>query len=345
MLARLKVLVDRRRHTATHDRVLDESVQAFGDGSADVGLGLVLIVSAAAIASGRFGVSQLAVFVAYLGWLTFIPSMIGRVLVRRKQAAVAYSRMTPLLAQSDIRNIIAARELPIRRDQPRIRPAVQRPERVPLVRLDVTDLSVDFQGVRALDRATFSIRRGQFIVITGPIGAGKTTLLRAMLGQIHDAKLSGQTSWNDKVIIDRAAFFIPPNAGYLPQVPQLISDSVRDNISLGPASESAVLAALGLAEVTNDLELMHDGLATMIGPRGLRLSGGQRQRVATARALIHQPELVVLDDLSSALDIETELRLWTNLADAGMTVIAVSHRAIAFERADQVLRLENGRLS
>jgi ATP-binding cassette subfamily B protein len=89
---------------------------------------------------------------------------------------------------------------------------------------------------------------------------------------------------------------------------------------------------------------MPDGSATLIGPRGLRLSGGQRQRLATARALVHRPELVVLDDLSSALDVETEVQLWTNLADAGMTVIAVSHRAVAFDRADQVLRLDAGRL-
>ena len=89
---------------------------------------------------------------------------------------------------------------------------------------------------------------------------------------------------------------------------------------------------------------MPAGADTLIGPRGLRLSGGQRQRLATARALVHSPEILVLDDLSSALDVETEVRLWTNLADAGMTVIAVSHRTVAFRRADQVLRLESGRL-
>jgi ATP-binding cassette subfamily B protein len=113
---------------------------------------------------------------------------------------------------------------------------------------------------------------------------------------------------------------------------------------LGAIDETQLSLALELAAVRADIDEMPDGTRTLIGPRGLRLSGGQRQRVATARALVHSPELVVLDDLSSALDIETELQLWSNLAAVGITVIAVSHRAVAFERADQLLRLERGRL-
>jgi ATP-binding cassette subfamily B protein len=122
-------------------------------------------------------------------------------------------------------------------------------------------------------------------------------------------------------------------------VPQLISDSVADNVGLGPVSDEALATALRLAAITDDIAGMPDGSATLIGPRGLRLSGGQRQRLATARALVHAPELIVLDDLSSALDVETEVELWRNLAEAGMTVLAVSHRTVAFERADQIITL------
>ncbi len=344
MLARLRVLVDRRRHTAVRDRVLDEGVMAFSQGAADVGLGLVLLVSAGAIASGAFDLATLALFTAYLGWLSFLPRMVGRVLARRKQAGVAFARMSALVADVDARNTVRARTLPIDPTDQRDRPEVVRPDRVPLERLEVDGLAVAYGERQVLHEVSFTIARGEFVVITGPVGAGKSTLLRALLGLALQADVEGSVRWNGAEIDDRSAFLVPPNAAFLSQVPQLISDSVADNVSLGPAEPDALDRAFRLAAIADDIAEMPDGADTLIGPRGLRLSGGQRQRLATARALVHAPELVVLDDLSSALDVETEVQLWTNLADAGMTVIAVSHRAVAFDRADQVLRLGAGRL-
>jgi ATP-binding cassette subfamily B protein len=344
VIGRLRVLVDHRRRTAVRDRVLDESVWAFSQGAADVGLGLVLLVSAGAMASGEFAVGELAVFTAYLGWLSFLPRMVGRMLARRKQAAVAFGRMAGLVAEQRPVNTVASRELPIAAADVRTRPMTVRPERVPLETLEVRHLCAAHAGGAGVHDVSFTLERGSFTVVTGEIGAGKSTLLRALLGLAADADVTGEVRWNGRPLDDRAAFLVPPNAAFLPQVPQLVSDSLADNVALGPVDQVALGTALALAAVRDDIEAMPDGTATLIGPRGLRLSGGQRQRVATARALVHAPELVVLDDLSSALDVETELQLWTNLAEAGMTVLAVSHRAVAFERADQVLRLDRGRL-
>ena len=343
-LRRLQSLVDARRHTAVRDRVLDDGVQAFAQGAADVGLGFVLLVTAGAMASGDFNVGSLAVFTAYLGWLSFLPRMVGRVLARRKQAGVAFGRMSALVADGDATNTVRPRSLPVGRSDVHPRIAAVRPERVPLHHMEVRDLTVEHDTGGGVRDVSFTIAPGSFTVLTGPIGAGKSTLLRGILGLTHGASSGGLVLWNGAEIRDRAAFFIPPNAAYLPQVPQLISDSVADNITLGELPHEALLRALGLAAVRADIEEMPDGTATLIGPRGLRLSGGQRQRVATARAVVHVPELIVLDDLSSALDVETELELWTNLAAAGMTVLAVSHRAVAIDRADQLLRLDAGRL-
>jgi ATP-binding cassette, subfamily B, bacterial len=343
-IAQLHKLVDQRRHTAVRDRVLDESVWAFSQGAADVGLGLVLLTAAGAMASGKFSVGQLAVFSAYLGWLSFLPRMVGRMLARRKQVAVAFDRMSLLVADTESSNTVTKRDLPIGPRQDRHRLQAHRPDRVPLDVLDVRGLGAHYPSGAGVSDISFSVRRGSFVVLTGPIGSGKSTLLRALLGLAHQAEVTGEVAWNGHLLADRAAFLIPPNAAFLPQVPQLISDSVADNIALGIVDDAQLSLALELAAVRADIDEMPDGTKTLIGPRGLRLSGGQRQRVATARALVHSPELVVLDDLSSALDIETELQLWSNLSAAGITVLAVSHRAVAFDRADQVLRLDGGRL-
>ncbi len=349
VMDRVGTLVDARRRTAVRDRVLDECVQAFGQGAGDIGLGLVLLVSAGAIASGSFGVGDLTVFATYMGWLSFLPRMAGRVIARRKQAGVAFERMSHLVADEDAARTVTRRSLPIGIRHRRTRPPVVRPPRAPLDVLEIRDLTVQFaatasEPVLALDHVSFTIRRGTFTVLTGPIGSGKTTLLRSLLGLATNASVDGEIRWNGDLVADPAAFFVPPNAAFLPQVPQLISDSVADNVALGPADDAAVLAALELAVVHEDVLAFPDGLRTEIGPRGLRLSGGQRQRVAAARALVHRPELIVLDDVSSALDVETELALWRRLADAGATVLAVSHRAVALDRADTILRLDHGRL-
>src|SRR3954447_202348 len=343
-IGHLRKLVDARRRTAVRDRVLDESVWAFSQGAADVGLGLVLLTAAGAMASGRFSVGQLAVFSAYLGWLSFLPRMVGRMLARRKQVAVAFDRMKVLVANTEVHNTVNARDLPIGIRQQRERPEASRPVRVPLQSLQVCGLGAVYATGSGVHDISFSMSRGSFVVLTGAIGSGKSTLLRALLGLAHQADVTGDVMWNNTLLTDRAAFLIPPNAAFLPQVPQLISDSVADNIALGTVDEEQLIRALELSAVLDDIREMPEGIRTMIGPRGLRLSGGQRQRVATARALVHSPELVVLDDLSSVLDVETELQLWSNLSAAGITVLAVSHRAIAFDRADDVLRLEDGRL-
>lgn len=344
LLARLGRLVEHRRFTAVRDRVVDEAIMAFSRGATDIGLGLVLVVSAGAIASGSFGVGTLALFVSYLGWLAFLPRMVGRVLARRKQAVIAFDRMRGLVADADVRNTVRARALPLERRQQGVRPADARPARVPLERLAVRHLSGVYGSGAGVRDVSFTVERGEFVVVTGPIGAGKSTLLRAVLGLSGRAAYSGTVAWNGQLLDDRGSFLVPPNAAFLPQVPQLLSDSVRDNVGLGEISDEALARSLRWSAIDTDVAEMPAGETTLIGPRGLRLSGGQRQRLATARALVHGPELVVLDDLSSAVDVETELLLWDNLTAAGLTVIAVSHRHVAFERATQILHLDAGHL-
>ncbi len=356
-LARLKELVDERRRTAVKDRLLNEGLYEFSNGTADIGLGLVLMVGAGAIVAGSFTPGELVLFAAYLVWLGFLPRMIGRTIARHKQAMVAFDGMRRLVAGHSAARVARQRHLPIGLDRPT--PARLDAERIPLQELTVESLTARYptpsgnghgddqgaDGRAGIRDISFRMARGSITVVTGPVGAGKSTLLRAILGLAWQAEVTGTVRWNGEVIEDRAAFLVPPQAAFLSQVPQLLSDSVADNIRLGgTAQDDDVARALRLAAVETDIAEMPDRAETMIGPRGLRLSGGQRQRVAAARALVQNPELLVMDDLSSALDVETEIELWTNLAAEGVTVLAVSHRRVALERADQVLTLDRGRL-
>jgi len=200
-------------------------------------------------------------------------------------------------------------------------------------------------GAHGIQGISFSLRRGDFCAITGRIGAGKTTLLRALLGLLPVE--SGTITWNGAPVGDPAAFFVPPRSAYTAQIPHLFSESLRDNILMGlPEERVDLMAAIQRAALLPDLARMPDGLETRIGPRGVRLSGGQRQRTAAARMFVREPELLVFDDLSSALDVETEQALWEGVfsRDGEATCLVVSHRRPALRRADHILLLEAGRV-
>jgi ATP-binding cassette subfamily B protein len=182
-------------------------------------------------------------------------------------------------------------------------------------------------------------------VITGRLGSGKTTLLRVLLGLLSDSQYDVQ--WNNEQIIDPANFFVPPRVAYTPQVPRLFNETVRDNILQGlPEDGVALMAAVETAVLASDLAQLENGLDTVVGTRGTRLSGGQIQRTAAARMWVRQPQLLVFDDLSSALDVETEQQLWQRLqAGQNKTILAVSHRRAVLAMADWVVVMANGRMA
>lgn len=344
-LAKLQGLADRRRHTAVRDRVLEDGLLAFSTGSGDLALGLVLLVSVSAIRSGQLGLANLALFVTYLTYLNFLPRMLGRMISRHKQSEVAFGNMRQLVGQRDANRTATHRPLPI--DTPSVtRARAEVGTRRPLEVLEVEGLGATYEGGGGISGVSFVLPRGSFTVIAGPVGSGKSTLLRVLLGLEWNAKLEGSVRWNGEEVADRAAFFVPPNSAFLPQVPQLLSDTLHANVALGDREVGAeeMAKAIRLSALQSDVAEMSEGAETLVGPRGLRLSGGQRQRVAAARALVRMPELLVLDDVSSALDVETELELWRNLSEADITVLAVSHRKVAADLADQVLTFQNGHL-
>jgi ABC-type multidrug transport system fused ATPase/permease subunit len=158
---------------------------------------------------------------------------------------------------------------------------------------------------------------------------------------------AGRVYWNGVAVADPASFFVPPRSAYTGQVPRLFSDTLRENVVLGrPDAERGLDAALRTAVLDHDLTRLDHGLDTEVGTRGVKLSGGQVQRSAAARMFLRGADLLVFDDLSSALDVETERELWARLFQerADVTCLVVSHRRAALERADQVLVMDGGRI-
>jgi ATP-binding cassette subfamily B protein len=196
----------------------------------------------------------------------------------------------------------------------------------------------------SIDGIDLKVRRGTFTVVTGGIGSGKTTLIEVLLGLVPaDA---GEVRWNGEPIADPRTFLVPPRCAYTPQVPRLFSATLLNNILMGvPDSEADVDRAIRLGVLEPDVARLDDGLDTMVGTRGVKLSGGQVQRAAAARMFVREPDLLVFDDLSSTLDVETEQLLWQRLFELpNATSLVVSHRRAAYRRADNIVVLKDGRV-
>jgi ATP-binding cassette subfamily B protein len=333
-----------RRKAHLKDVVVNQILESLSTNMANIGTGIILLLSAQAIRTGDVSVGDLALFVSYLSWLSVVVGMFGFYLNQYRQFGVSQERMAVLMDSSRAEHLVEHAPVYLRGALP---PPVSPPNSVkePLRRLEIRNLSARYpESGRGIDDISMTIDRGAMTVIVGEVGAGKTTLLRAVLGLIpHD---SGAILWNGRRIDDPAAWFVPPHAAYTPQTPRLFGESLRDNILLGlPEAVSDLHSALHTAVLDRDIPRLGEGLDTMLGARGVRLSGGQMQRTAAARMFVRPAELYVFDDLSSALDVETERELWNRLfRRPPTTMLVVSHRHSALRRADQIIVLDQGRI-
>ncbi len=342
VLERFERLNEVRRTEALRDTLLGELFRSVTENMVNVGIGIVLLF-AAAIRDGRFSVGDFALFVVYLPRLTSTMSFFGAMLVQHKRTGVAFERLQALLEDAEPEAVTADAELHLWGQPPTF--GDRRPITAPLERLEVRDLSYQHpDGVAAIEGVTFEIERGSFTVITGRVGSGKSILLRVLLGLLPRDR--GEILWNGDPIVDPATFLVPPRSAYTSQVPRLFSDSLRENVVMGRTTRGDRLgSALDLAVLRHDVDRLERGLDTLVGARGVKLSGGQVQRSAAARMFMRDADLQVIDDLSSALDVETEAHLWDGLfAPGGVTCLAVSHRRAALQRADRVIVMARGRV-
>lgn len=348
-------LCEQRQQAAVRDRMLTQLLDSSFSNLVSLGTGGILLVSAQLIQANTFTVGDFALFVYYLAYVTYFLGFFGEFLTLSKQSEVSFERMAGLLNCST-QELVVHRPLylpTVAGHRPSL-PSLQREECSERLRvLTAQSLTYHYPGTHCgITDISLRIPRGSITVITGPVGSGKTTLLRALLGLLP--LQLGTLWWNGKIIEQPARFLVPPQVAYTPQVPHLLSSTLRDNIMLGAnRSETDVMDAISFAALDRDLTTFPDGLETNIGANGMRLSGGQMQRAAAARMFVRQPELLVFDDLSSALDVETEQQLWSRLftsrrehSDTNWTptFLVVSHRPWVLRQADLIIVLNKGRI-
>ncbi len=337
----LKDLNHQRLGLMIKDRLFSQIALSIYQNNAAIATGLVLLLTGPRVESGALSVGDLSLFILYMANIGDFVRRTGFYATIYQQAAVSADRFQMAMEGAPPRQLWRHRPV-FKSDNPRefSEPGV----RLPLRSLEVDGLTYRHPGSdKGIENISFRVEAGSTTVVTGRIGSGKSTLLSAVLGLLEAQQ--GSVRWNGEAVTPDE-FFVPPISAYVPQVPQLFSTTLRDNILMGmKRDDEAVAAAIRAAVMEHDLDDFPAGLETPVGPRGVRLSGGQVQRSAAARALIRRPELLVLDDLSSALDANTEEQLWQRVFDADVSAcLVVSHRRRVLERADQVIVLKDGRV-
>ena len=341
-------LNSQRRITALKDSLFAEAIDTFNTNTSQLATGVLLLLVAQSLRAGTFTLGDFALFTSFLGWMTGSPRIGSRVLTRYKQASVSFDRMGRILKDAPPDTLVEHNPIYLSGPFPTV-PTIEKTQADRLISLETSNLSRRFAGSgRGIDGIDLRLPAGSFTVITGRIGSGKSTLLKVLLGLLPaDA---GEIRWNGVLVEDAGRFLVPPRVAYTPQSPRLFSETLSDNILQGATADPiAVANAIRLAVLEQDVTGMPRGLETIVGTRGVRLSGGQAQRAAAARMFVRNPELLVFDDLSSALDVETERTLWervfaANPADYRPTCLVVSHRRTALRRADRVIVLKDGRI-
>ena len=290
---------------------------------------LTLIFGGLFISQGQLTVGELVTFITYLDMLVWPLQAMGYLFNISQRGAVSYERIESLLAQeSDVIEVAS----PIKD--------------IKNGRLDYSIQKFAYDDRPTLRGIHFSIEQGQTLGIVGVTGSGKTTLLRLLLReqdiQVGSIYLAGHD------IRDYSLSALRSLIGYVPQDQILFATSIRDNIRFGnpSLSDEDVIAVTKLCGIYEDIMQMPDGFDTLVGERGVSLSGGQKQRLAMCRALILNPEILILDDSLSAVDAKTEHLILDNLKRerSGKTTLITAHRLSAVVHADLILVLDQGRV-
>ena len=305
---------------------------------ASFGLGLNLLFGGREVIAGTLSIGDFVAFNAYLTLLIRPISYSGWVIDRLQRALVAIRRIDEILSQEPE---IAASSHAL---SGRSRPGSPETTMAGAVHWQGVDFSYDSQPV--LSGIELYLPAGRTLGVIGRVGAGKSTLARLLPRLIEPQR--GAVTIDGKSVQDWPLEELRRSIGYVSQQPFLFSTSVADNIAYGveAAADAQIREAATQAQLDRDIEELDDGLATVVGERGVTLSGGQKQRCTLARALLRQPRILILDDALSAVDTQTEEAILGYLREVmrGRTTIIIAHRISTLRHADLIVTLDEGRI-
>lgn len=337
----LNNLNEKRMKYMVRDKVFVNIMDAIYENAVTIGTGFILLLTGRYMLEGSFSVGDFSLFVYYLPFVADFAGFLGEIFARYEQGGIAFKRMIKLLDENMEKELLAHNSLHLNGE---LSEEDIKENHKKLESLEVKNLTYLYNEINGIKDVNFKINKGETIVITGRIGSGKTTLIKAILGIIPTGY--GEIYCNNEEVKKNSELFIPPMVAYTSQNPNLFSDTIKNNVLLGLKDDRENLnQAIYSAVLDRDISNFKDDINTVIGSKGVKLSGGQRQRVAVARMFARKSDLYIFDDISSALDIETEIELWDRMFQRkNITAIVVSNRHIALKNADKVLVMKKGKI-
>ncbi|MGX7150403.1 ABC transporter ATP-binding protein [Enterococcus ureasiticus] len=292
---------------------------------------LTIIVGGRFIMEGTITIGQLISFISYIGMLVWPMFAIGRLFNVLERGNASYDRVNELLHEKT--HIIEKKD------------AIQTPAKGRLS-MEIAQFTYPKDDNATLEQIKFTVGVGETLGIVGKTGAGKTTILKLLMREYDHYQ--GRVTFGGHDIKDYSLDALMNSMGYVPQDHFLFSMTVRDNIRFANPdfTEAEVEQAAEMAFINNEIKAFPKGYETLVGERGVSLSGGQKQRISIARALIVDPELLILDDALSAVDAKTEEAILSNLKEARKekTTIIAAHRLSSVMHAKEIIVLDEGKI-
>ncbi|OJF93818.1 ABC transporter ATP-binding protein [Alkalibacterium sp. 20] len=319
-------LLKKNNRVSEISAIFAPTVKAF----AGISTMIALSYGAILVSQGALSVGDIIAFQMYLGMMIWPIISVSELILILRQGSASMRRVEEITLATDGLKFTGKVEA----------------EKVGDFLLDAFTFHYDSSEIINLEDIHLSLPKGKTLGIVGKTGSGKTTLIRQLLNQFPAG--SGTFKMGERAYSDYHDPSVRRLIGYVPQDHILFSRSVRDNIAFGKqeATDDDILTSIRMASFEEDLKNMEYGLDTMIGEKGVSISGGQKQRISIARALIKNPEILILDDSLSAVDAMTEQKIIHNIQNVRKekTTIISTHRLSAVKDADEIIVLDNGRI-